>query len=467
MAKELEKYSHKEILHLIMDELEGVIVTDAEGRYVYVNNRWSSLTGFSLQDVKGKYVRDVVRNSCVDQALSSGKCIAGDAVLIENYTGNEIPMYCSYTPLYQNGELIGCFVYMILKNSHSHLQIPSNVVSLIDELSTYLLEYRKEKNTKYSLSNIIGASPAIVCLKNDIITASRSVSTVLVEGETGTGKELVAHSIHNLSLRAAQPFVKVNCSAIPNELLESEFFGYESGSFTGAQKGGKAGKFETAHKGSLFMDEINQLPKQLQPKFLRVLQEQEIERIGSSKSTPVDTRIIAASNVPLDQMVREGEFCNDLYYRLNVICIKIPPLRERREDIPLIADNLLMRLNYRLQLQIPSISDEAKERLSQYDWPGNVRELQNVIERAMNLAWCESLEWHHFKGYFHTPSPLPYVPDTTPERTATQKNKTGAAEEEAIRNALHIHEGNRSEAARELGISRTSLYKKLRKYCIA
>lgn len=249
--------------------------------------------------------------------------------------------------------------------------------------------------------------------------------------------------------------------------MESEFFGYVDGAFTGARRSGQVGKFEIANGGSLFLDEISQMPLTLQPKLLRVLQEREIERIGSSTIIPIDTRIISATNVPLEQMVQKCKFRSDLYYRLNVIRIRIPPLRERREDIPMLIDHLIKKLNFQLNLQIPGITPEAVKRLMEYDWPGNVRELQNVLERAMNLAWFEMLEWKYFSDYFNHPrypiSASPAVPAILPE-SSTLRRRTGAAERDILIQTLQECQGNKALAARKLGISRTILYRKLHIY---
>ncbi len=468
---ELDQLSPKALMQRITDELEGVIITDAEGRYIYVNHRWSSLTGYSLAQVKGRYVRDIVLNSRVDEVLKSQKYVSGDAVLLNVRTGEEVPVYCSYTPLFQDGEMEGCFVYMIPKSEHASMVIPPNVTTLLEALNKRLLLVQPcSVVVSNPLDNIIGDSPEITKMKNEIVCAARSSSTVLIEGETGSGKELVAHAIHELSPRQSHRLVKVNCAAIPSELLESEFFGYEEGAFTGARRGGQAGKFEIANNGSLFLDEINQMPYALQPKLLRTLQEREIERIGSSATVPVDTRIISATNVPLNQLVQEGTFRSDLYYRLNVIKIRIPPLRERRSDIPQLIHHLLKHLNFRLDLQIPGITSETVDRLMEYDWPGNVRELQNVLERAMNLAWFETLEWKYFSDYFSHPAyPTPPSASVAPmpqeqRNSSTLRQRTGIAEREILIRALSDHQGNKAAVARELGISRTILYRKLHKY---
>lgn len=463
--------SEEDVLMQIAGELQGVIVTDAEGRYTYVNHRWSMMTGYTLDQVMGKYVRDVVRNSKVDDVLQSKKFVSGDAVLLNARTHEEVPVYCSYTPLFQDGELKGCFVYMIQKSEDTSLAIPSNVVMLLENLNEQLQSMQQMMTqTKDALDTIVGSSPQIAKMKHEIVSAARSASTVLIEGETGSGKELVAHAIHELSPRNQQRMVKVNCAAIPAELLESEFFGYAEGAFTGAKKGGRAGKFESANGSTLFLDEINQMPLFLQPKLLRVLQEREIERVGTNTSIPVDTRIISATNVPLERLVYENKFRQDLYFRLNVVRIRIPPLRERKEDIPLLIEDLMKKLNFYLKLQIPGITQEAVERLMEYDWPGNVRELQNVLERAMNLSWFETLDWKYFSDYFSHQPPADLVPPSpAPISSASRsllRQKTSDTERETLLAVLMECGGNKVKTAEKLGISRTALYKKLRMYQI-
>ena len=462
----LDAIPPKDLMQRIIDELEGLIITDADGRYIYVNHRWSSLTGYTLDQVKGRYVRDIVRDSRVDEVLKSQRFISGDAILLNVRTNQEIPVYCSYTPLFHDGEIEGCFVYMILKSEQISMAIPPNVSTLLEALNQKLLMVQTNSAAANPLDSIIGISPEISKMKHEIICAARSSSTVLIEGETGSGKELVAHAIHELSPRRDHRLVKVNCAAIPSELLESEFFGYVDGAFTGARRNGQMGKFEVANGGSLFLDEINQMPISLQPKLLRALQEREIERIGSSSTIPIDARIISATNVPLEQLVQEHKFRSDLFFRLNVMRIYIPPLRERREDIPLLIEYLMKVLNFQLNLQIPGITSETVERLTAYDWPGNVRELQNVLERAMNLAWFETLEWKYFADYFDHPAYSASISsDPFPRQNQfSLRCRTNAAEREIIIQTLRECQGNKSRVAQKLGISRTILYRKLHTY---
>jgi transcriptional regulator with PAS, ATPase and Fis domain len=290
-------------------------------------------------------------------------------------------------------------------------------------------------------------------------------STILISAETGTGKELFAQSIHNVSERRDGPFVAINCAALPENLLESELFGYEDGAFTGAKKEGKQGKFEMANGGSLFLDEINQLSMVAQPKLLRVLQEKEIEKIGGKESIPVDVRLIVATNNSLEKMISERKFRNDLFYRLNVINIKVPPLRERKEDIPLHVDNIINKLNFQMGLNIQGADPEVIERFMEYDWPGNIRELQNVVERGMNIALTGQLQWHHFGDYFNNKflrnSTIIRKNDELQLRQAKKDLEKNIILERLVKNSY-----NKTQCARELGISRTLLYKKMRQYGI-
>ena len=287
--------------------------------------------------------------------------------------------------------------------------------------------------------------------------AAKSDSNVLILGESGTGKELFAHSIHNDSKRSMGVFIKVNCAAIPAELLESELFGYEEGSFTGAKKGGKIGKFEAADGGTIFLDEIGELPLHMQVKLLRVLQEREVERVGSTRSIPIDVRIIAATNRNLEEMVEKGEFRLDLYYRLKVMTIVVPKLSERSEDIPKLVHHFLRKYQKLMNKQIEGISDRALRILNSYSWPGNIRELENSIERALNMVdEIEMITSDHLpeeiRGY------------KGPSSTLTLNEVMEETERHTIINYLEVMNGNKSETAKALGISRTTLYEKMKKY---
>lgn len=259
-------------------------------------------------------------------------------------------------------------------------------ISVIEkELATYKSRFREFNKANYSLENIIGESEPIVMAKAIVEKAAHTNSNVLILGESGTGKEIFAHAIHSESNRHEGPFVKVNCAAIPSDLLESELFGYEAGAFTGAKKEGKIGKFEIANEGTIFLDEIGDMPLHMQVKLLRVIQEREVEKVGGVASKKINIRIIAATNRNLERLVEEGKFREDLYYRLNVVTIEIPPLRERGNDIILISNHLIKKLSVDLDKKVKGISKEAEQYLKIYEWKGNVRELENILERAINI----------------------------------------------------------------------------------
>jgi transcriptional regulator with GAF, ATPase, and Fis domain len=251
--------------------------------------------------------------------------------------------------------------------------------------ATEILRTTDQASYERRFEQIIGSSPALEAVLEQVERVAPTGSTVLIQGETGTGKELIAHAIHNLSSRCGRPFVRLNCAAIPLDLLESELFGHEKGAFTGAIAQ-KTGRFELAHNGTLFLDEVGDIPPALQPKLLRVLQEQEFERLGSARTHQVDVRLVAATNRDLDEMVKRGEFRSDLYYRLNVFPVLLPPLRERREDIPALVTHFVETLGRRMGREIEHIPAETMSALSSYQWPGNIRELQNLIERAVILS---------------------------------------------------------------------------------
>lgn len=455
-----------ELFKLILEHLDGVVITDPQGRYVYVNQKWSEMMGgVSIEEVRGKYVKEYIPNTKIDYVLKTGEPYFGNVIVAKG--PDKVEAFSSYLPIFKDGRIVAGFINVIFRGMEGALDFSKKINSMLVKIKYYEEELRQLRGAKYTIDNIIGISPEVRDLKEKIFNAARSNSTVIIEGETGTGKELVAHSIHDLSLRASKSFIKVNCAAIPKNLLESEFFGYEEGAFTGAIKGGRPGKFEMANGGSLFLDEINQLPLELQPKLLRTLQEREVERIGGSANIPVDVRIIVASNIELQRLVREKKFRADLFYRLNVIKILLPPLRERKEDIDLLVDSILEKLNFELGMAVPGVEEEAKLRLMDYNWPGNIRELQNVVERAMNLSWGERLKWSHFEEYFDNKTL------STRARTCVDRQENRGLlelrdefEKSIITDALAENQNNKAETARALNISRALLYRKIEKFGI-
>jgi transcriptional regulator with GAF, ATPase, and Fis domain len=304
---------------------------------------------------------------------------------------------------------------------------------------------------------LIGSSPALEAVLDGVKRVAPTSSTVLIQGETGTGKELIARAIHNISPRCGRPFIKLNCAAIPLDLLESELFGHEKGAFTGAIAQ-KLGRFELADKGTLFLDEVGDIPPSLQPKLLRLLQEQEFERLGSSQTHQVDVRLVAATHRNLAEMVRNGEFRSDLYFRLNVFPVQLPPLRDRREDIPALVAHFVETLGRRVGRQIDSIPDKTMMALCSYDWPGNIRELQNMIERAMILSEDGVL-----------PNPLLTVGT---QRIAVSPAPTTLIDSERALILRTLESagwviGGRDGAAARLGVKRTSLIYKMQRLGIS
>lgn len=318
-----------------------------------------------------------------------------------------------------------------------------------------------------SFGDILGQDPAFLAAKELAKRVAASSSTVLIRGESGTGKEMFARAIHNASPRAEHPFVAVNCASIPESLLESELFGYEGGAFTGARKGGKVGKFELAQGGTLFLDEIGDLPLHLQPKLLRVLQERRVERVGGTEPIPIDVRIIAATNQDLENLIASRSFRSDLYYRLNVIPLTIPPLRERDGDILFLARFFVSKYCRLLERPLLDLSPEATRLLSMHSWPGNVRELENTVEYAVNMATGPVITPADLPPYLRSPTPAAVPPQTQDLPSGSLDELLGAYESRILASYLAAY-GTSAEAkakiASHLGISLATLYRRLSKY---
>jgi two-component system nitrogen regulation response regulator NtrX len=322
------------------------------------------------------------------------------------------------------------------------------------------LDLRKRFERKYEM---IGNSKAMQEIRERITTVAPTNGRVLISGENGTGKELIARAIHKQSLRAQNPFVEVNCADIPRELIESELFGHEKGAFTGATAK-KPGKFELAHEGTLFLDEVGDMSLATQAKVLRVLQEQKFERVGGSEVLEADFRLLAASNKNLEQEIEQENFREDLYYRLNVIPFYVPPLRERREDIPLLVNHFLQEFSLENGRRIKTVSPEAVEMLAQYEWPGNIRELKNVIERLVIMVSSHVIRAGHIPHTILGKRRINGIPPTTAEHRKSLKEAKNTFEKQYILQCLKMHSGNITKTAQALGIERTYLHKKIRMY---
>ena len=446
-----------------INNLDGFSILDKDGHYLYTNESWSAAMGYDSESLKGRTAWDVFPDTMSKVCLETGKAITGHPV---KWGIKKIPGFTNYYPFFdEDGLVAGCYCLVVLAGIENAHILQNQILELTEKLEQLRKELNQKNSAQYSIDQIIGNSPQILSMKEQIRKVARSNSSVLIEGETGTGKELVAHAIHLLSRRADNNFVRVNCAAIPPELMESEFFGYEKGAFTGANPKGKTGKFRFADKGTIFLDEINSLPLHIQPKFLRVLQEREVEPVGSDATYPVDIRVVAASNTSLEDQVASGKFRQDLYYRLNVVRIKVPPLRDRKEDIPLLVDGLIKRLNKNLGTYIQSVSSSAMKLLMQYSWPGNVRELQNALESAMNVADSPILRKEDFFELNTKIRTKEYRKMLLKDKYNLQNAKADF-EKSIILEVLEICKNNHVQAAQMLDISRTMLYKKIAQYGI-
>jgi len=337
----------------------------------------------------------------------------------------------------------------------------SNICS-VRKLREQNVRLQEQLERRFSFSNIIGKSKAMQEVFELIRLVADSDASVLVQGESGTGKELVASAIHYNSPRRAKPYIRVSCASLPESLIESELFGYEKGAFTGASER-RIGRFEAAHGGTLFLDEIGELPLSFQVKLLRVLQERQIERLGSHRSIDIDARIVSASLRPLEEEIAEGRFREDLFFRINTVTIHLPPLRERREDVPLLAQSFLREFAEERGKEVEGFTDDVLEVFEAYDWPGNVRELRNAVERALLFCRGPKVTLGDLPQNFHRLS-RKTVAVGVPDRVMTLKEAVQRAEVDAIRAALAATDGGKSRAAELLGVSRKTLWEKMKAY---
>ena len=356
---------------------------------------------------------------------------------------------------------LGAYDYLIKPFDVDELKIVVRNALERQQLQQENLLLKAEFRTQHGLDRIVGVSPAMGAVFNLVRSVAGTSSTVLISGESGTGKELVAKAIHALSPRKDAPFVSVNCGALPENLLESELFGHMKGAFTDAHQN-KKGLFEAAHRGTLFLDEVGETPPAMQVKLLRALQEKTIRRVGATEETEVDVRLVAATNRPLEALLREGRLREDLFYRLNVIPIHLPALRERREDIPLLAESFLRRFSQEMGKNVVKISTEAMQRLTRHSWPGNVRELENVIERAVALETHEAVLPERLPEAFLSEGTQP--PPAAVGDGFDLDQHLRAVELDLVRRALDQVGWSRTEAARKLGITPRSLRYLMRKH---
>jgi transcriptional regulator with PAS, ATPase and Fis domain len=446
-----------EMMNLILDSIHnGIMVTDAEGYITHFNKPYGAFLGVDPAAQIGKHCTEVVENTRMHIVAKTGIAEINHSHLIKGQR-----MVVQRIPIKKDRKVIAVFGQVMFKDVRDVSRLARKLSFLESKVEHYEQELMSLRSTRHTLDSIVGESEAIKSLKTEALRAAATLFPVLITGESGTGKELFAQGIHHASPRKVYPFVRINCAAIPRDLLESELFGYEKGAFTGARVDGKPGKFELARHGTVFLDELGDLPLTMQPKLLRVLEDKEFEPVGGTTLIRSDFRLIAATNQNLEEMLAERRFRKDLFYRLNVIPLHIPPLRERREDILSLARHYLKQITAEASLPEIIIEPEAEDVLYHYHWPGNIRELFNVLQRVLSSVVSDrirfsDLPFHLYRGQ----------KSFSKASAVSIRDAHASAEKEAIIRALKIARYNKSRAASILGIHRTHLYKKIKQYRI-
>jgi len=439
--------------------LNGVLITDPEGRVIFFSETYGKFLGMDPKAKIGKHCTEVIENTRMHIVSDTGIPEVNHPHRIQ---GRD--MVVQRLPIRIDGKMVAVFGQVMFEDVKDVEILAKKLSFLESKVKLYEKELESLRSSKYSFRNIIGKSPGMVEVKKAAERAARVNSPVLIMGDSGTGKELFAHAIHRSSDRHKFPLVRLNCAAIPKDLLEAELFGYEPGAFTGAGKKGKPGKFELAHKGSIFLDEISELPLEMQPKLLRILEEKEVERVGGTQVTKCDFRLIVATHEDLEKCVKQGKFRSDLFYRLNVIPLVIPPLRERKEDIALLADHFVQTLKKEFCTNVTTISPEVLRIFEHYEWPGNVREMSNIIERILYSmdGMEDTIRMEHLPILFRS------LTSKSPDVNVIKlKGMKESSEKEALMQAILIANNNKNKAAKILGIHRTALYKKMKKFNIS
>lgn len=442
----------------ILDSIRnGIMITDRRGKIIFFSKTYGEFLGIQPEKVLGKNCTEVIENTRMHIVAETGVPEINDA---QSIRGQE--MVVQRIPIRIDGQGLFVFGQVMFKDVRDVHTLSSRLNLLESKVEFYERELTDLRSSKYTLQHIVGNSRGILELKQLATRAAEIDAPVLITGESGTGKELFAHAIHYASKRRLYPFIRLNCSAIPRELLEAELFGYEPGAFTGASNKGKAGKFELAHGGSIFLDEIGDLPMEMQPKLLRILEEKEFEHLGGNRLIKSNFRLIAATHESLEDLVERGKFRKDLFYRLNVIPISILPLRERMEDFPLIAESLMKKLSREHGTKMASFSPAVMQIFKSYSWPGNVRELSNILERILFTLDGDQTQVRHLPLFMQD-----LGRESSKQDKAMLKRLRDDMERETLLQTIRVSNFNKNQAARLLGIHRTSLYKKMKKLNIS
>ncbi|SFE51948.1 sigma-54-dependent Fis family transcriptional regulator [Alteribacillus iranensis] len=454
---------------------EGVTVVDQHGIIRLFNDSYARYVAMSREEAIGKHCTEVIENTRLPVVLETGIPERN-----QPHTLRGVPVIAHRLPIWRGDEIIGAVGMLIFEGVSELFRTYEKVQRFREKNENDRVALGIPKSSKddvITIDKIIGSSPEISHAKKQALRMAKTTGTVLITGESGVGKELFVKAIHRSSPVKDGPLISVNCAAIPEELIESELFGYEAGAFTGARQGGKPGKFELAHEGTLFLDEIGDVSIHLQAKLLRVLQEQTFERVGGTKEQKVNARIIAATNQPLEQLIEEGKFREDLYYRLNILPLNIPPLRERKIDIPILVSHLIERACEKHGLERVEMDQQAVIAFMRYHWPGNIRELTNLLERLVILSEKQRITWEDLPPYIRACYESPPAEERESEpNVQSEEEEQGLIkkyqledmerERELIVTTLQQVNGNKTAAAKHLGIHRSTLYKKMRKLAV-
>ncbi|GJD53106.1 Anaerobic nitric oxide reductase transcription regulator NorR [Methylobacterium crusticola] len=439
--------------HLLTDPFDAMTVVDAAARIVYISPVHESFFGLAHGEANGRPVRQVIENSRLDKVVESGRAEIG---AIQRMKGLE--RVVSRIPIKRDGRAVGAVGRVMFKGPEQVEALGRRIKALESEVDFYRRKAAALQNRGYGLDDLIGDSPAMQRLRGEVIKVAPLEIPILIQGESGTGKELVAQSLHRLSPRRDQPLVMLNAAALPATLVEAELFGYEAGAFTGADRKGRKGKFEQAAGGTIFLDEIGDMPVEVQSKLLRVLQDRIVERIGSDRAREVDFRLITATNRDLQALVAENRFRLDLYYRVAPIVVTVPPLRERREDIALLVPHFLREVAERHGRPEPAVLPDALAHWMDQAWPGNVRQLRHAVERAFVFAENGRITVAVLdRDAVHN---RPAAPGGA-GAARTLRDAVVRTEADLVRDAMALHGGNKKRVAAALGISRSYLYKLL------
>ncbi|NWB93690.1 sigma-54 interaction domain-containing protein [Pseudomonas agarici] len=444
----------RSLFEIIEQSSEGTVIVDRDARIVWINERYAKRFGLaSAGQAIGQPCESVIPGSLLREVVKTGR-----PILLDLQEMPKEPLVVMRLPIHDDaGAVIGAIGFALFGELHSLSPLLTRYQSMQAELAS-TRSLLRARQTKYNFTHFIGTSAASLEVKRRARRSASTDSPILLRGETGTGKELLAHAIHSASPRAHRAFVSINSAAIPETLLEAEFFGTVPGAFTGADRKGRPGKLQIAQGGTLFLDEIGDMPLPLQSKLLRVLQEKEFEPVGSNEVLRSDVRVIAATSTDLETAIKRGKFRADLYYRLNVLPIQVPPLRERLDDLPALSEAILEELRSHHEL-----TAEALDLLGQHAWPGNIRELRNVLERAALLSDTLALDVADIRGAIGTFSPLerPHVQALAPQGNETFSAARARFDRQLIEATLAQCAGKVGEAAHRLGLGRSTLYKKM------